>query len=61
MEVGDGKLPHYGLENVIETYYNRELFKGINVALDYQLAVNPAFNEDRGPINIFSARLRLTF
>lgn len=61
IEVGDGKLPHYGLENVIETYYNFELFKGINVTLDYQLAVNPAFNEDRGPINIFSGRLHIKF
>jgi high affinity Mn2+ porin len=61
IEVGDGKLPHYGLENVIETYYNCALFKGINVTLDYQLAADPAFNKDRGPINIFSARLHLSF
>jgi high affinity Mn2+ porin len=61
IEVGDGKLPHYGAENVIETYYNYELFKGINVTLDYQLAADPAFNKDRGPINIFSARLHLRF
>ena len=59
--IGDGKLPHYGLENVVETYYNCELFKGINLTLDYQFAVNPAYNPDRGPINIFSARLRFKF
>jgi high affinity Mn2+ porin len=53
--LGDGKLPHYGLENVVETYYNCELFKGINLTLDYQFAVNPAYNMDRGPIHIFSA------
>jgi high affinity Mn2+ porin len=59
--IGDGKLPHYGPENVIETYYNCELFKGINFTLDYQLAADPAYNKDRGPINIFSARLRVKF
>jgi high affinity Mn2+ porin len=59
--IGDGKLPHYGPENVIEAYYNCEVFKGINFTLDYQLAADPAFNKDRGPINIFSARLRVKF
>ena len=58
--VGDGKLS-YGLENVIETYYNLQLFKGLNVSLDYQLVVNPAYNEARGPINIFIARFHLQY
>jgi high affinity Mn2+ porin len=58
--VGDGKL-HYGLENVIETYYNLEVFKGVNVTLDYQLVVNPAYNQDRGPINVFMARFHFQF
>jgi len=58
---GDGKLPHYGLENVIEFYYNFEVYKGVNVTFDYQLAVNPAFNEDRGPINILGARIGVKF
>ena len=58
--VGDGKL-HYGLENVIETYYNLEVFKGVNVSLDYQLVVNPAYNQDRGPINVFMARFHFQY
>ena len=58
---GDGKLPHYGLENVIEFYYNFEVYKGINLTFDYQFAVNPAFNEDRGPINILGARIDVKF
>jgi high affinity Mn2+ porin len=58
--IGDGKL-HYGLENVIETYYNLEVFKGINLSLDYQLVVNPAYNQDRGPINIFMARFHFQY
>jgi high affinity Mn2+ porin len=59
--IGDGKLPHYAPENVIEAYYNCELVKGINFTFDYQLAADPAYNKDRGPINIFSARLRVKF
>jgi len=58
--VGDGKL-NYGLENLIESYYNLEVFKGLNVSLDYQLVVNPAYNRDRGPINIFIARFHLQY
>ena len=58
---GDGKLPDYGLENVIEFYYNFEVCKGINLTFDYQFAVNPAFNEDRGPINILGARIDVKF
>jgi high affinity Mn2+ porin len=59
--VGDGKLPHYGIENVVEFYYNFEVHKGVNVTFDYQLTANPAFNEDRGPINILAARLDVKF
>ncbi len=40
--VGDGKLPHYGIENVVEFYYNFEVHKGVNVTFDYQLTANPA-------------------
>jgi high affinity Mn2+ porin len=58
---GDGKLPNYGWENVVELYYNFEVHKGVNVTFDYQFAVNPAFNEDRGPINILGARIDLKF
>jgi hypothetical protein len=49
------------LENVVETYYNFEVLKGLNVSLDYQLVVDPAYNRDRGPINIFMARFYLQY
>ena len=54
--IGDGKLPHYSLEKVIETYYDIEVTKNIHLAVDYQFVANPAYNADRGPINIFGAR-----
>ena len=53
---GDGAL-NYGLEKVLETYYDFEIWKTIHGALDYQYVVNPAFNRDRGPVSIFAARL----
>ena len=58
--IGDGRL-NYGLESVAEAYYNAELFKGLHASLDYQLVCNPAYNQDRGPINIFSVRLHYEF
>jgi high affinity Mn2+ porin len=54
--IGDGKLPHYSLEKVIETYYDVELTRYVHFALDYQFVANPGYNSDRGPVNIFSAR-----
>ena len=58
--IGDGKL-NYGLESVIETYYDAALTKWLHVALDYQLVTNPGYNKDRGPVNIFSVRLHCEF
>jgi high affinity Mn2+ porin len=59
--IGDGQLKNYGLENVIEAYYDMEVMKHVHLAADYQLVINPAYNEDRGPINVFSARLHFEF
>ncbi len=55
--VGDGQLPHYMPEKVIETYYAAQLFKGLIVTADYQLLIDPAYNADRGPVHVFSGRL----
>jgi high affinity Mn2+ porin len=58
--VGDGKLPHPGPEEIIETYYRLPLGK-LQVTADYQLIVNPAYNRDRGPVSVISVRLRSQF
>ena len=55
--VGDGKLPHPGAEFIAEAYYDWQAVRGINVTVDYQLIVNPAYNRDRGPANIVAVRL----
>jgi high affinity Mn2+ porin len=59
--IGDGKLLHYGTENILETYYQARIISSIYAAADYQLIVNPAYNEDRGPVNVFSGRVHVEF
>lgn len=59
--IGDGRLPHYGLENGIESYYCAQITDWVAASADYQLVINPAYNADRGPVSIFSARLHLEF
>lgn len=59
--IGDGRLPHYALENVVETYYDAEVFKGVHLGVDYQFVSNPGYNPDRGPIHILSGRLHFEF
>lgn len=55
--VGDGRLPHYGFENVVETYYSAQVQSWLWLSADYQLVVNPAYNGDRGPVAILGARV----
>jgi high affinity Mn2+ porin len=57
---GDGRLNH-APEWVTELYYDARLAPGLNAAANYQLAVNPAYNADRGPVHLFALRLRATF
>jgi len=59
--VGDGRLPNYGAETVVETYYDVQLIKGINAALDYQFVANPGYNADRGPVSVLGFRLHGEF
>jgi high affinity Mn2+ porin len=58
--VGDGKLPHPGPEQIIETYYKFSLDPW-SVTLDYQFIGNPAYNRDRGPASVFGLRLHAQF
>jgi high affinity Mn2+ porin len=54
--IGDGHL-NYGPEYVWESYYSARLFSGFFTSFDYQHVVNPAYNQDRGPVSIYSIRL----
>lgn len=57
---GDGAL-NYGLEQIVETYYDFGIYKTLHGALDYQFINHPAFNRDRGPVSVLSARLHWEF
>ncbi len=46
------------LEKILETYYAVRLLEGFVATADYQLIVNPGYNRDRGPVSVFSMRLR---
>lgn len=61
--IGDGQLPHYGLEKIMETYYSFSVdtIEHLLLTLDYQYIANPAYNRDRGPISIFGARVHKEF
>lgn len=59
--VGDGKLPHPGPEQVVETYYNAAVLRGVTVTLDYQWVNNPGYNRDRGPASIVALRVHAQF
>jgi len=59
--IGDGQLPAYGPENILEVYYSAQVLKGLVATADYQHIANPAYNAVRGPVDIFSGRLRASF
>ena len=59
--IGDGQLPAYGLEKILESYYNYALTPNIKVGVDYQLIVDPGYNATRGPANFFAARVHWQF
>ena len=55
--IGDGRLPNYGLEKIVETYYAAHLTGYLTTSFDFQYVVNPAYNTDRGPVSIFGLRI----
>jgi high affinity Mn2+ porin len=59
--IGDGQLPHYGSELIGECYYNFRMTTFLWVTADYQYVQNPAYNRDRGPVNVWSIRGHVEF
>ena len=57
---GDGNL-NYGWEQIIESYYDFRIWKTLHTSLDYQFIDNPAFNQARGPVSVFGARMHWEF
>lgn len=59
--IGDGKLPNYGLETILEMNYNVKVTDWLSITPDYQLVINPAYNQDRGPVHTFALRMHTEF
>ncbi|CAN5903163.1 hypothetical protein BH11MYX2_BH11MYX2_22530 [soil metagenome] len=58
--VGDGDL-NRGTEGVAEVFYSAHVYGPLWVGGDYQRLWNPGFNKDRGPLNIYGARVHAEF
>lgn len=58
--LGDGAL-NYGLESIWESYYNARLTPWLFITFDVQHIANPAYNRDRGPLVVPSARVHMEF
>jgi high affinity Mn2+ porin len=58
--IGDGKI-NYKPEQVFDIYYQCHVYRSVWLSFDYQRIVNPAYNADRGPVDIFGGRVHLEF
>ena len=57
--IGDGRLPHPGPEQVLETYYELAVIHQLHLTLDYQFVEHPGYNRDRGPVSITALRVHV--
>ena len=58
--LGDGGLD-YGSEIIGELYYRAAISKEVSIAGTWQPIINPAYNRDRGPVQVFTARAHVAF
>jgi high affinity Mn2+ porin len=55
--IGDGRLSHYGSEDIIEADYRAKITDRLTITTDYQFIVHPAYNRDRGPVSVLATRI----
>lgn len=58
--IGDGRL-NYAPEKLVETDYSLEATKGVRLTVGYQRILHPAYNQDRGPVPVYSVRAHAEF
>jgi high affinity Mn2+ porin len=58
--IGDGNI-NPATESVVEAFYSANVVSWLWLSVDYQHITNPAFNADRGPVDIFGARIHAEF
>ena len=56
--LGDGNIS-YGPEEIMETYYNFPIARGLFGAFDLQYINNPGYNRARGPVVVPGLRLHV--
>jgi high affinity Mn2+ porin len=58
--IGDGTI-HAAAETAVDVFYSANFLKSFWLAGDYQRISNPAFNSDRGPVDIVSLKIHGEF
>ncbi len=58
--IGDGSITP-AAEQVFEVFYSVNLLKAMWFTADFQHIANPAYNSDRGPVEVVSARYHAEF
>jgi high affinity Mn2+ porin len=58
--LGDGALS-YGREDIVESYYDAHVWRGLFASLDVQHLNDPGYNRARGPIWVPGVRFHLEF
>jgi hypothetical protein len=58
--IGDGKL-NRASESVFEVFYSVAILSSVWLSADYQRIFNPAFNADRGPVDVLGGRIHADF
>ncbi len=58
--LGDGRL-NEGSERILEAVYSAQVASFFSISFDAQRFRNPAYNRDRGPLDIFAVRLHASF
>ncbi|HEV2576176.1 MAG TPA: carbohydrate porin [Acidobacteriaceae bacterium] len=58
--LGDGRL-NYAREDILESYYTAHNWRGLFSSFDFQFIEHPGYNQDRGPVGVFSVRTHVDF
>jgi high affinity Mn2+ porin len=58
--IGDGFITR-GVESAFDVFYSVNVGKAFWISGDFQHIANPAFNSDRGPLNVFAVRVHGEF
>ena len=58
--IGDGRL-NYRSERIVEAYYSLKPYRSLALTFDYQHIGNPAYNDDRGPVDVYAIRMHAEF